>query len=114
MIKQASPSRQPIRIGIVRSMGREPDVRGTDVRLFGSFRLDVGEQRLWKGSDELKLRRKPFAILRYLTAPPCRLVTQEELVETVWGKVAMSESLPRTHLSELRRLLGEGTIETVV
>jgi predicted ATPase len=114
MIDQGSPSRQPIRVGIVRSMGREPDVRGTDVRLFGPFRLDVGEQRLWKGSEELKLRRKPFAILRFLTANPLRLVTQEEVVEAVWGKIAMSESLLRTHISEARRVLGDGAIETVV
>src|SRR5450432_4191469 len=114
MIDQGSPSRQPIRVGIVRSMGREPDGRGTDLRLFGPFRLDVGEQRLWKGSEELKLRRKPFAILRFLTANPLRLATQEEVVEAVWGKIAMSESLLRTHMSEVRRVLGEGAIETVV
>ncbi|HEX3774194.1 MAG TPA: AAA family ATPase [Polyangiaceae bacterium] len=85
-----------------------------NVRLFGPFRLDVGEQRLWKGDEELKLRRKPFAILRFLTANPLRLVTQEEVVEAVWGKIAMSESLLRTHMSEVRRVLGEGAIETVV
>jgi predicted ATPase/DNA-binding winged helix-turn-helix (wHTH) protein len=84
------------------------------VRLFGPFRLDVGEQRLWRGSEELKLRRKPFAILRFLTASPLRLVTQEEVVEAVWGTIAMSESLLRTHISEVRRVLGEGAIETVV
>jgi DNA-binding winged helix-turn-helix (wHTH) protein/tetratricopeptide (TPR) repeat protein len=87
---------------------------GADVRLFGAFRLDVGEQRLWKGSDELRIRRKPFAILRFLTANPLRLVTQEEVVVEVWGKIAMSESLLRTHMSELRRVLSEGSIETVV
>ena len=88
--------------------------RGTDVRLFGAFRLDVGEQRLWRGDEELRLRRKPFAILRFLTANPLRLATQEEVVEAVWGKIAMSESLLRTHMSEVRRVLGEGAIETVV
>src|SRR5258708_29167124 len=88
--------------------------RGTDVRLFGPFRLDIGEQRLWKGNNELKLRRKPFAILRFLTENPLHLVTQEEVVEAVWGKIAMSESLLRTHMSEVRRVLGEGAIETVV
>jgi DNA-binding winged helix-turn-helix (wHTH) protein/tetratricopeptide (TPR) repeat protein len=82
--------------------------------LFGPFRLDVGEQRLWRGNDELKLRRKPFAILRFLTENPLRLATQEEVIEAVWGKIAMSESLLRTHLSEVRRVLGEGAIETVV
>ncbi len=88
--------------------------RAADVRLFGPFRLDVGEQRLWRGNDELKLRRKPFAILRFLTANPLRLATQEEVVEAVWGKIAMSESLLRTHMSELRRVVGEGVVETVV
>jgi predicted ATPase/DNA-binding winged helix-turn-helix (wHTH) protein len=86
----------------------------SDVRSFGPFRLDVGEQRLWRGGKELKLRRKPFAILRFLTANPLRLVTQEEVVAAVWGKIAMSESLLRTHISEIRRVLGEGALETVV
>src|SRR5882672_4718322 len=95
-------------------MSREAQSRGTDVRLFGPFRLDVGEQRLWRGNDELKLRRKPFAILRFLTANPLRLVTQEEIVGAVWGGIAMSESLLRTHMSEVRRVLGEGAVETVI
>jgi DNA-binding winged helix-turn-helix (wHTH) protein len=87
---------------------------GGDVRVFGPFRLDVRDERLFRGHEELRLRRKPFAILRYLTANPLRLVTQEELVEAIWGKVAMSESLLRTHVGELRRVLGEQVIETVV
>jgi DNA-binding winged helix-turn-helix (wHTH) protein len=95
-------------------MLREAAGRGNDVRLFGPFRLDVGEQRLWKGNDEVKLRRKPFAILEFLTANPLRLATQQEVVEAVWGKIAMSESLLRTHISEIRHVLGEGIIETVV
>lgn len=95
-------------------MSRESQSREADVRLFGRFRLDVRDQRLWESGAELKVRRKPFAILQYLTATPQRLVTQEELVEFTWGKIAMSESLLRTHVSELRRVLGQNVIETVV
>jgi DNA-binding winged helix-turn-helix (wHTH) protein/tetratricopeptide (TPR) repeat protein len=95
-------------------MLRESEGRGSNVRVFPPFRLDVRDERLWKGPEEVKVRRKPFAILRYLTANPQRLVTQQELVEAVWGKIAMSESLLRTHVSELRHLLGEDMIETVV
>ncbi len=90
------------------------DARSPEVRLFGPFRLDVGEQRLFRDGKEIKLRRKPFAILRFLTAHPQRLVTQEELVEAVWGKIAVSESLLRTHVSDVRRAVGEGAVETVV
>ncbi len=81
---------------------------------FPPFRLDVADERLWKDGTELKVRRKPFAILKYLAMHPRRLVKQEELVEAVWGKVAMSESLLRTHVRAVRLALGDDTlIETV-
>lgn len=82
---------------------------------FPPFRLDLVEERLWKGEVELRLRRKPFAILRYLAMNPRRLVTHAELVAAVWGgKIAMSESLIRTHVRDVRRVVGERLIETVV
>src|SRR5260221_4971687 len=78
------------------------------------FQLDVADERLWKEGTELKLRRKPFAILKYLAMHPRRLVTQEALIEAVWGKVAMSESLLRTHVRAVRQALGDDKlIETV-
>jgi DNA-binding winged helix-turn-helix (wHTH) protein len=81
---------------------------------FPPFRLDVADERLWRDGTEIKLRRKPFAILKHLAMHPRRLVTQEELVEAVWGKVAMSESLLRTHVRAVRLALGDDTlIETV-
>jgi DNA-binding winged helix-turn-helix (wHTH) protein len=81
---------------------------------FPPFRLDVAEQQLWKGARLLPLRRKPFAILRYLVEHPRRLVTHDELLKHVWGATAVSESAVRTHLHELRQALGEGVIETVI
>ena len=81
---------------------------------FPPFRLDLDAERLWRGDKEVQLRRKPFAILRYLVQNPQRLVTHAEVVEAVWGKIAMSESLLRTHVHDLRSVLGEGIVETVV
>ena len=81
---------------------------------FPPFRLDFVEERLWKDGRELHLRRKPFAILRYLALHPRRLVTHSELTEGVWGKVATSESLLRTHVHRLRQSLAEPVIETVL
>jgi len=37
---------------------------------FSPFRLDVADERLWRDGTELKLRRKPFAILKYLATHP--------------------------------------------
>src|SRR5258708_20681395 len=82
---------------------------------FPPFQLDIENQRLWKTSEEAQVRRKPFAIVGYLVQHPQRLVTRGELMDAVGGgKHAMSESLLRTHLSDLRHVLGEGVVETVV
>ena len=81
---------------------------------FPPFRLDMADERLWKNGRELHVRPKPFAILCYLAQHPRRLVTQSEIVDAVWEKRAMSESLLRTHVRDLRSVLGEDVIETVV
>lgn len=81
---------------------------------FPPYRLDLDEERLWKGSKLLTLRRKPFAILRFLATNPRRLVTHEELLRHVWGGAVVSESAVRSHLHDLRQVLGDGVIETVI
>ncbi len=81
---------------------------------FPPFRLDVDEGRLWKGDTLLVLRRKPFAILSYLAAHPQKLVTHDELLAQVWRGAVVSDSAMRSHLHELRQVLGDGVIETVI
>ncbi|MBI5066795.1 MAG: AAA family ATPase [Deltaproteobacteria bacterium] len=82
--------------------------------LFPPFRLDADEGLLWKDDRPLSLRRKPFAILCYLAAHPRKLVTHEELLAQVWRGDVVSDSAVRSHLHELRQVLGEGVIETVI
>lgn len=81
---------------------------------FPPFRLDSEQERLWKGDQLLALRRKPFAILRYLAEHPKKLVTADELLAHVWRGAVVSDSAMRSHLHELRQVLGEGVIETVI
>src|SRR6266516_4110295 len=52
--------------------------------VFDSFCLDLANERLWKGSQAIKLRPKVFALLDYLLGRPGLLVTKEELIEAVW------------------------------
>jgi DNA-binding winged helix-turn-helix (wHTH) protein len=84
------------------------------VMAFSGFRLDLGAEQLWQGTKQVTVRRKPFAILRYLAANPKRVVTHDELLKEVWGGTVVSESSVRSHLHELRQVLGEGVIETVI
>src|SRR4051812_9503032 len=81
---------------------------------FPPFQLDGDEGRLWKGETLLVLRRKPLAILRYLVEHPRKLVTHDELIAQIWGGAVVSDSAMRSHVHELRQVLGEGVIETVI
>src|SRR5947209_1894117 len=81
---------------------------------FPPFRLDADEGRLWKREKLVALRRKPFAILCYLAAHPKKLVTHEELLAQVWRGAVVSDSAVRSHLHELRQVLGDDVIETVI
>ena len=51
---------------------------------FPPFRLDLVNERLWRGTQLLLVRPKTFAVLRYLVEHPGRLVTRDELRQAVW------------------------------
>lgn len=75
--------------------------------LFPPFHLDVLNEQLWHGTEEIFLRRKTFAVLKYLVGHPSQLVTKAHLLEAVWPGIYVSESLPTTCIRELRKALGD-------
>jgi len=87
-------------------------------RSFPPFLLDPRNERLWRGVDEIRLRRKTFAVLRYLVERPGELVTKAALLDAIWGGVSVSDSMPAISVRELRSALGDDAqrpqfIETV-
>jgi DNA-binding winged helix-turn-helix (wHTH) protein len=85
---------------------------GPHLLSFPPFHLDLGNESLWRGGVRVPLRAKQFRILRYLIERPQRLVTRDELILAIWGRVVTSDSLLRTHIHKLRKAIGMGTIET--
>jgi DNA-binding winged helix-turn-helix (wHTH) protein/tetratricopeptide (TPR) repeat protein len=89
-----------------------------ELRLFPPFRLDSNNEQLWRGSKEIRLRRKTFAVLRHLVEHPGQLVTKAALLDAVWPDVSVSDSMPAISVRELRKALGDAAdtprfIETV-
>src|SRR5271167_2629417 len=76
-------------------------------RHFSRFRLDLANEQLWQGDEEIRLRGKTFQVLGYLVARPGQLVTKEALLDGVWGEVAVSDSMPSICIAELRKALGD-------
>jgi DNA-binding winged helix-turn-helix (wHTH) protein len=86
--------------------------------LFDSFRLDFTNECLWRGKKESRLHPKAFAVLRHLVEHPGQLVTKETLLEAVWPKVYVADTVLSVYIAEIRKALGDNPkrprfIETV-
>ena len=77
------------------------------MRQFGTFRLDLRNECVWHGDEQLTLTPRPFAVLRYLVENPQRLVTHDELLEALWPETYVQPQVLRTYILELRKLLGD-------
>jgi DNA-binding winged helix-turn-helix (wHTH) protein len=51
---------------------------------FGPYVLDEVNECLWRDAEEIALRPKAYAVLRYLLSKPGVLVTKQQLLEAVW------------------------------
>jgi pimeloyl-ACP methyl ester carboxylesterase/DNA-binding winged helix-turn-helix (wHTH) protein len=74
---------------------------------FGPFHLDVRERRLSRGSEVIPLRLKVFDTLLALVENAGRLVTKQELLDTVWPETTVEENNLNHNVSVLRKALGE-------
>jgi DNA-binding winged helix-turn-helix (wHTH) protein/pimeloyl-ACP methyl ester carboxylesterase len=74
---------------------------------FGPFHLDVRERRLSRGDEVIPLRLKVFDTLRLLVENAGRLVTKQELLDTVWPETTVEENNLNHNVSVLRKALGE-------
>ena len=69
--------------------------------------LDLGRGCLLLEGNEIPLRPKTFAVLRYLVEHHTRLVSKDELFGAVWPNLAVTDDALVQSISELRRALGD-------
>jgi pimeloyl-ACP methyl ester carboxylesterase/DNA-binding winged helix-turn-helix (wHTH) protein len=74
---------------------------------FGVFRLEIGERRLLSNGRPLQLRTKVFETLRVLVEHAGRLLTKDELMQSIWPDTVVEENNLNHNISVLRRALGE-------
>src|SRR5262245_21713986 len=90
----------------------------SDALHFGSLRMDLAAERLWRRDEPVHLRPKTWAVLRYLVERPGRLITKDELLAAVWESTAVTEGTLTKSIGELRVALDDAAdaprfIETV-
>ncbi len=77
------------------------------MRQFGSYRLDLRNECVWRGEEQLSLTPRPFSVLRYLVENPQRLITHDELLEALWPETYVQPQVLRTYILEIRKLLDD-------
>ena len=75
--------------------------------VFGPFRLDRRDERLWQGEAVIPVRPKTLAVLCALVAQAGQLMTRDALFATVWPETVVSEAVLTVAIRELRRVLGD-------
>jgi two-component system response regulator RegX3 len=72
----------------------------------GPIRMDLDARRCFVKNEEIKLRKKEFALLRLLLENPGRVLTREVLIDRVWGNdyVGDTKTLD-VHIKRLRSLI---------
>jgi DNA-binding winged helix-turn-helix (wHTH) protein len=93
-------------------------MRDPHILMFEPFRVDLRDERLWRGEEVIHLTHKAFAVLRYLVEHPVQLVRKEALLDAVWPDTYVCEAALTVCIRELRRALGDDArapqfIETV-
>src|SRR5688572_5795755 len=80
---------------------------GSRFLLFGAYRLDRVEGRLWRHSTAIRLNRKAFGLLTFLAEHAGQLVTKQALLTAVWPRSVVVEAVLTTAVSEVRRALDD-------
>lgn len=74
---------------------------------FEPFTLDLSLGQLSRGGEEVPVEPRAFALLRYLVENRDRLITKDELVETVWDGRFITDTAISTLIKTARRVLDD-------
>jgi TolB-like protein/Tfp pilus assembly protein PilF len=78
---------------------------------FGNFRLLSSDKRLLRAGKPLTLKPKVFETLLILVESQGHLVEKEDFIKRLWPDSFVEESALAQNISQLRKLLGNGTVE---
>ena len=80
---------------------------------FGPAEVRPAERALLVGGAPVALGGRAFDLLVALIERAGRLVTKDELLDAVWGRVIVEEGNLHVHISTLRKILGAKVIVTI-
>ena len=102
----------------LRAVARRREPERPSVLVVDDLRLDPASRRVWRGSEEISLSAKEFAILETFMRRPDEVLTRAHLVAHSWdSSYSDSSNIIDVYVRRLRRKIDEPfgcqTIETV-
>jgi two-component system OmpR family response regulator len=102
----------------LRALVRRDPVQRPAVLQVGNLCLDPASRRVWRGSNEIELAEKPFALLETFMRRPGVTLSRFDLLESAWDRAYENRSnVVDQHVRVLRdridRPFGVKTLETV-
>jgi DNA-binding response OmpR family regulator len=96
---------------------RSPTLTGTQIEV-GSLRLDPATRQVWRGTAELRLTAKEFALLEAFMRRPGQVLTYQQLLDAAWDfgyehRSNVVEVYVRYLREKIDRPFGVTSIETV-
>lgn len=69
----------------------------------GTITLDPASHRVWRGTEEIILTAREFAVLELLMAHPDRVFSRDELYDRIWGEESWGDqSTVTVHIRRIR------------
>ncbi len=82
---------------------------------FRDIEIDPERFELTRAGEPVRLEPQAFEVLAYLIQHRDRVVTRDELLESIWGSVYVSDAALATRIKEARRALGDdGTTQWAI
>jgi two-component system OmpR family response regulator len=111
LVKPFAPEELAARL---RAVSRRSAGTGGERIDFGAFQVDLTAKTVWQGPARIELTAREWALLEALVLRVGRIVSRSDLDALVIGLDAdVNSNVLEVHISNLRRKLGRGFIETV-
>ncbi|MFZ0094740.1 MAG: winged helix-turn-helix domain-containing tetratricopeptide repeat protein [Pseudolabrys sp.] len=79
--------------------------------LFGDHTLDDDRRELLRGSEPIAVEPQVFDLLIYLVQNRDRVVSKDDLIESIWGGRAVSDSTLTSRINAARKAVGDSGVK---
>jgi len=78
----------------------------------GDVEIDIDRQTVYKNGEEVKLSKTMWELLYLLLKNKGSIVSNERILNYVWGTKPVGDEIIRTYIKELRKILPKDSIKT--